>query len=63
MEGNKAMYLCQEECVANYRWKSGQWDIEKKCEQCLSAIRKNADKSYCWQIKHFCSLDCLSKEF
>lgn len=55
------MYLCQEECVENYQRKNDQYNFEKKCEQCLLVISKNEDKSYCWQTKHFCSIDCLSK--
>lgn len=54
------MYLCQEECVDNYRRKDDQYNFEKNCEQCLSVISKNDDKSYYWQTKHFCSVDCLS---
>jgi len=54
------MYLCQEECVDNYRRKNDQYNFEKNCEQCLSVISKNDDMSYYWQTKHFCSVDCLS---
>lgn len=57
------MYLCQEDCVANYRWKNDQCNqsnLRKKCEQCLSIISENEDKNYCWQLKHFCSVNCLS---
>jgi len=60
VKGNKAMYLCQEDCVTNYRWKNGQCDLEKKCEQCLSVILDIEEKSYCWETKHFCSIICLS---
>lgn len=54
------MYLCQDDCIENYRRKNGQHDFEKKCEQCLTVILQNEDKSYCWQTKHFCSTNCLS---
>lgn len=57
------MYLCQEDCVANYRRKNSQYYFEKKCEQCLTDILQNEDKSYCWQTKHFCSVNCLSNYF
>lgn len=58
---HKSMYLCQEECVANYRSKSDQCILKKKCEQCQSAILDNEDKSYVWLTKHLCSVDCLSE--
>jgi len=55
------MYLCQEDCVENYRKKNSQCNFEKKCQHCLSVILGNEDKSYYWQTKHFCSVDCLGK--
>ncbi|XP_029345723.1 uncharacterized protein LOC100569937 [Acyrthosiphon pisum] len=55
----KSIYLCQEECVKNYRKKNSQCDFEKKCQCCHSVILENEDKSYCWQTKHFCSVNCL----
>lgn len=61
VKGNKAVYLCQDDCVAKFRWKSDQCSFGKKCEQCLSVISEKEDKSYCWQLKHFCSNICLSK--
>lgn len=61
VKGCKAMFLCQDECVANYRIKNDQYIHENKCEQCLSVISGNESKTYCWETKHFCSIDCLSK--
>lgn len=55
----KSMYLCQEDCVENYRKKNSRCNFEKKCQHCLSMILGNEDKSYYWQTKHFCSVDCL----
>ncbi|XP_001943720.2 zinc finger MYM-type protein 3 [Acyrthosiphon pisum] len=56
---HKSIYLCQEECVENYRKKNIQCDFEKKCQCCQSVILENEDKSYYWQTKHFCSVKCL----
>ncbi|XP_026806828.1 zinc finger MYM-type protein 3 [Rhopalosiphum maidis] len=56
---HKSIYLCQEDCVENYRKKNSQCNFEKKCEHCQSVIVGNEDKSYYWQTKHFCSVDCL----
>lgn len=61
MKDHKSMYLCQEDCVASYRRKNGQLILKKKCEQCLSLILENEDKSYSWQSKIFCSINCLSE--
>lgn len=61
IKGHTAMYLCQEDCIENYRRKNDQCNFEIKCEQCLSMISPNENKNYCWQTKHFCSVDCLSK--
>ncbi|XP_022182144.1 zinc finger MYM-type protein 3 [Myzus persicae] len=57
---HKSIYLCQEECVENYRKKNSHCNFEKKCQHCQSSILENEDKSYYWQTKHFCSVDCLS---
>lgn len=54
------MYLCQEDCIENYRKKNYQSNFEIKCEQCLKLISQNENKNYYWQTKHFCSVDCLS---
>lgn len=54
------MYLCQDDCVANYRKKNDHYNLENQCEQCLSVILENHDKTFCWQTKHFCSVICLS---
>lgn len=62
MKVHKAMYLCQEDCVDNYRRMNEQRDFVIKCEQCQLIISQNENKNYCWQTKHFCSADCLSKE-
>ncbi|VVC35533.1 Hypothetical protein CINCED_3A004499 [Cinara cedri] len=56
----KSMYLCQEDCVASYRKKNDQYNLENKCEQCLSVISENQEKTFCWQTKHFCSVICLN---
>ncbi|KAL4096614.1 hypothetical protein QTP88_021533 [Uroleucon formosanum] len=58
---HKSIYLCQEECVENYRKKNSQCNFEKKCQHCQSVILKNEDESFYWQTKHFCSADCLNQ--
>lgn len=55
------MYLCQEDCVENYHRLFDQHTLEKKCQQCLLVISEIVDKCYCWQTKHFCSVDCLGE--
>lgn len=54
------MYLCQEDCIENYRKKNDQCNFEIKCGECLQVISQNENKNYYWQTKHFCSVDCLS---
>lgn len=56
------MYLCQEDCVEKYRRQFVQCSLKKECQQCLLVISENEDKNnYCWQTKHFCSVDCLGE--
>lgn len=57
------MYLCQEDCVENYRRQFDQCNIEKKCQQCQLVISEINDKSYSWQTKHFCLIDCLGDTY
>lgn len=57
------MFLCQEECVANYQRKTSQISVEKKCEHCQATIFQNDDKYFNWQTKYFCSVNCLGLLF
>uniref|UniRef100_A0A2S2RAR3 Zinc finger MYM-type protein 3 n=1 Tax=Sipha flava TaxID=143950 RepID=A0A2S2RAR3_9HEMI len=60
VKSQKSIYLCQEDCVENYRRQFNQCILEKKCQQCLLVISEIEDKSYSWQTKYFCSVDCLA---
>ncbi|CAI6363134.1 unnamed protein product [Macrosiphum euphorbiae] len=59
VNGHKSIFLCQEKCVENYCKKNSRCHFEKKCQCCQSVILEIKDKSYYWQTKHFCSVNCL----